>query len=254
MLSPQLRSDIAAPGCQARPTRAPSGAKLRLQRWGLTDYSAALQGQQQLWQALVQAEATVNQDGYLVITQHPRTITLGKSDQGEGLQRSPDDLQTQGYQIHRIERGGKSTVHNPGQWVVYPIVPLRAWRMSVKCFVNLLEKTMCNTCHAFGVAALSGSDNALPVGCWVDGRKLGQLGIQVSRGVTRHGLSFNVANDLKDFSWITPCGLPGIEVSSLSNECARAGLPIPTMLEVEQELLKQLTTLFGVALLCDRSM
>ena len=52
-------------------------------------------------------------------------------------------------------------------------------------------------------------------------RKIGSIGVHVSRGVTTHGLAINVNNDLQPFEWIVPCGIEGCRVTSLSRERGR---------------------------------
>ncbi len=49
-------------------------------------------------------------------------------------------------------------------------------------------------------------------------RKIGSIGVHVSRGVTTHGLAVNVSNDLQPFEWVVPCGIEGCRVTSLSRE------------------------------------
>ncbi len=84
---------------------------------------------------------------------------------------------------------------------------------------------MVATCEAFGVAAARRDGHP---GCWCepDGpspRKLGALGIRVERGVSYHGIALNVDPDLADFDLIDPCGMPGVESTSIARELALAG-------------------------------
>ena len=51
-----------------------------------------------------------------------------------------------------------------------------------------------------------------------EARKIGSIGVHVSRGVTTHGLAVNVNNDLQPFEWIVPCGIEGCRVTSLGRE------------------------------------
>jgi lipoate-protein ligase B len=50
---------------------------------------------------------------------------------------------------------------------------------------------------------------------WVDDRKIASIGVHVARGVTTHGFAVNVENDLQPFSWVVPCGLDGVRMTSL---------------------------------------
>ena len=60
-------------------------------------------------------------------------------------------------------------------------------------------------------------------GVWVggpppEGRKIGSIGVHVSRGVTTHGFAINVNNDLQPFEWIVPCGIEGCRMTSVCRE------------------------------------
>lgn len=210
-------------------------APLRAVDLGLLSYNDALAEQRRCWNNVAD-----NGGGYVLFNEHPAVITLGKRDKGEGVLVPAATLEARGIEVVNIERGGLATLHSPGQLVVYFIVPLRDWKLSVKCFVHALEKAMAETCVHFGVtAAKPGSTNDKPVGAWVENRKIGQIGIAVRRGITFHGLAFNVANDLSLFSLINPCGLGAVALTSLQREL---GETAPTMATVKNQLKIQLAT------------
>jgi lipoate-protein ligase B len=133
----------------------------------------------------------------------------------------------QGIAIHDTDRGGRVTYHGPGQLVAYPIVDLRAYGDDVHEYVRRLEQVAISALgeHGVGAQTIEGL-----TGVWTEGappasaagakeaRKIGSIGVHVSRGVTTHGLSVNVSNDLQPFEWIVPCGIEGCQVSSLSRE------------------------------------
>jgi lipoyl(octanoyl) transferase len=117
------------------------------------------------------------------------------------------------------------TYHGPGQLVAYPIVRLADRGLLLRPFVHALEAALVETCAASGVEA--GRRDGHP-GCWVDPegprpRKIGALGIRVERGTSYHGIALNVDVDLADFGLIDPCGMPGLDSTSIAREAGRAG-------------------------------
>jgi lipoyl(octanoyl) transferase len=136
-----------------------------------------------------------------------------------------DWYRMQGIDIVRTDRGGLVTYHGPGQLVAYPIVSLRelAQPDDVHAFVRLMERAMIEALGEWGVGAqvIEGL-----TGVWTEGepppggeaRKIGSIGIHVSRGITTHGLAINVNNDLQPFEWIVPCGIEAVRMTSVSRE------------------------------------
>ena len=156
--------------------------------------------------------------GRILVTQHPPTITVGRRGPGQNIIANNAKLAALAVNVVQTTRGGSVTFHGPGQVVIYPILNLRLLRLSVKDYVCALEKCMVQTCKTFGVEAQTSSAAMQPVGVWVGSAKIGQIGIHVSHGITRHGLAFNVEADLSYFDLINPCGLAGIRVTSLRAE------------------------------------
>ena len=62
-------------------------------------------------------------------------------------------------------------------------------------------------------------------GVWTGPRKIASLGIHVKRWITMHGFALNVTNDLSGFELIVPCGIPGVEMTSVAREIERRGRP-----------------------------
>ncbi len=150
-----------------------------------------------------------------IVTEHPPVFTLGKRGGLGSLTVSREYITDQGVGIVQTERGGDITYHGPGQLVVYPIICLKESGLSIKDYVGLLEDVMIRCAQDFGVTADRDQRNR---GIWVGDNKIGSIGIRVTRGVCYHGLALNVALDFKHFSWIQPCGLAGVGVTSLAKE------------------------------------
>jgi lipoyl(octanoyl) transferase len=133
----------------------------------------------------------------------------------------------QGIEVRDTDRGGRVTYHGPGQLVAYPIVSLRPYGDDVLEYVRGLERVTIGALGEHGVEA--GPIEGL-TGVWTRGqppasasgaeeaRKIGSIGVHVSRGVTTHGLAINVSNDLQPFEWIVPCGIEGVAMTSLARE------------------------------------
>ena len=141
----------------------------------------------------------------------------------------------QGIEVRDTDRGGRVTYHGPGQLVAYPIVSLRPYGDDVPAYVRGLERVTIEALGEHGVEATA-IDGL--TGVWTKptratgrprtgrqappapagARKIGSIGVHVSRGVTTHGLAVNVDNDLQPFEWIVPCGIEGVAMTSLARE------------------------------------
>ncbi len=206
----------------------------RLVALGISDYRTAYQLQQVLVEKRWRGEIT---EDLFLVTEHPPTFTLGRRGGLQNLVVSEQFLQTRNIPLVHIERGGDITYHGPGQLVVYPIIKLREAALSVARYVHLLEELMISLVMEFGLAAGRDLRNH---GIWVKQRKLGSVGIAIRHGVSFHGLALNVENSLEPFSWVNPCGLTGVSMTSLSREC---GFTIALEL-VQEKLAGQLQQIF----------
>ncbi len=151
----------------------------------------------------------------LLLLEHPPVYTRGRRSRPGELPMGADWYEAQGIEVHDTDRGGLVTYHGPGQLVAYPIVRLRGYGDDVHEYVRGLERTMTGALGKAGVRA--GTIEGL-TGVWVGTRKIGSIGLHVSRGVTTHGLAINVNNDLQPFEWVVPCGLEGVSMTSLTRE------------------------------------
>jgi lipoyl(octanoyl) transferase len=151
----------------------------------------------------------------LLLLEHPPVYTRGRRSQPEELPMGAEWYEAQGIEVRDTDRGGLVTYHGPGQLVAYPIVHLGAYGEDVLMYVRGLERTMIESLGEHGVSARTIEGLT---GVWVGQRKVGSIGLHVSRGVTTHGLAVNVNNDLQPFEWVVPCGIEGVAMTSLSRE------------------------------------
>ena len=173
--------------------------------------------------------------------EHEPVFTLGRRGGRENLIVSELFLEEAQIPIVHVERGGDITFHGPGQLVGYPILDLRAAKLTVTGYVERLEQIMIQTAAHWGVHA---TRNRLNHGVWVGGRKLGSLGIAVRRGITFHGFALNVNVSLEPFAWINPCGLHGVKMTSLERETTRKA----SMKEVREQMKRNIEEVFDVDL------
>ena len=154
-------------------------------------------------------------ENLLVLTEHPPTISMGRAEKGANLLFDRADLTAKGFDLVETNRGGKVTYHGPGQLVAYPVIDLRTFRLGIKQYVCLLEKTMIETLASVGITAHR--QDSYP-GAWVGKQKIGSVGIHVRKQISIHGIALNVNTNLKHFDVITPCGIPNIQMTSMERE------------------------------------
>jgi lipoyl(octanoyl) transferase len=130
----------------------------------------------------------------------------------------------QGIDVVQTDRGGKVTYHGPGQLVGYPIVRVD----DVVAYVRLLERALVAALAQEGVVARARPEDGPDyTGVWVEDRKIASIGVHVAHGVTTHGFAVNVENNLQPFSWVVPCGLEGVRMTSLIKETGRSQGQMP---------------------------
>jgi lipoyl(octanoyl) transferase len=167
---------------------------------GLVEYREAVDIQERL-RARVQADELPD---LLLLLEHPPVYTLGRRSEPGELPLGGD------IPVVDTERGGKLTYHGPGQLVGYPIMRVD----NVREFVGAMERALVAAIDEAGVPAGT-RDGREFTGVWVQDRKIGSIGIHVSRRVSMHGFAVNVDNDLAPFTQVVACGLPGVRMTSL---------------------------------------
>ncbi len=211
---------------------------------GMMDYQSAHSFQRECVDWLLEAP---DNPGIFVVTQHPPVFTLGKRGGRENIGVSEAFIKEHGVAVVETERGGNITYHGPGQLVIYPVINLKQSRLAVKEYVAALEQVMIDTVADFGVQAGRDPRNH---GIWVGDNKIGSVGIRVRRGVAFHGLSLNVNLDFEHHNWISPCGLSGVGVTSIGDECGER----VDFDAVKETALQKIEVIFGCSLVaCDQS-
>ncbi len=184
---------------------------------GLIEYKRALDFQKKIVSIKINHKSIPN---IILMLEHPAVFTLGKRGGRENLVVSEAFLKSKNISVVQTERGGNITFHGPGQLVLYPIFDLERSKKGVANFVYDLEETMIRTSADLGVKSERNEKNH---GVWVKNAKIGSIGLSIKRGICFHGLAFNVNLNLEPFSWINPCGMSDISMTSIKNELLKAG-------------------------------
>jgi lipoyl(octanoyl) transferase len=187
---------------------------------GTVEYRAALALQERIRAA---RQAGLVPDVMLMLEHWP-VYTRGRRSADGELPMGEDWYRMQGIDVVEVNRGGRVTYHGPGQIVGYPIVGVD----DVVQYVRTLERALASALELEGVAARARVDEGPDyTGVWVGERKIASIGVHVARGVTTHGFAINVEGDLQPFSWVVPCGLDGVQMTSLIRETGRSAGQMP---------------------------
>jgi len=173
---------------------------------GLVPYAEALAWQRRLAQERIDGRLPHD---VLLLLEHPPVVTLGRASHREHL------LHAEGVEVVEVERGGDVTFHGPGQLVGYPILDLRHHRQDLHWYLRTLEQALIGGLAELGIPA---ERNNGYTGVWTRGRKIASIGVHVKQWVTWHGFALNVTTDLAAFDRIVPCGIPGVEMTSVERE------------------------------------
>ena len=212
----------------ARADRTP----IEVRELGVVEYEDAYELQHQL--AAQRASGELDHD-LLLLLEHPSIYTAGK-------RTEESDRPVNGARVIDVDRGGRITWHGPGQLVGYPIIKL-AEPLDVVDYVRRIEEALIRFCADQGVETTRIDGRS---GVWIHDdagdRKLGQIGIRVSRGVTLHGFALNVDPDLSVFSAIVPCGIADAGVTSIVAETQRPLAIADTLAPIAAHLQECLDT------------
>ena len=224
---------------------------------GIIDYQQAWDYQEELFDEVVSLKLA-NRDKpesrkspdkhYLLFCEHPHVYTLGKSGAKENLLLNNDNLETNGIQFFKINRGGDITYHGPGQIVGYPILDLDHFFKDIHKYLRSLEEAIIRTLAEYGIR---GGRIKGVTGVWVHeddprtARKICALGVRCSRWVTMHGFAFNVNTDLQYFNHIVPCGISDKGVTSMELELGKK----LNVQEVKNKLRVHFGNVFGATMI-----
>jgi len=180
-------------------------------RWlGRIAYESGLEFQEQLVDEL----SIGSSEEHLLLLEHEPVYTMGRSRDEASLR----DEARLPHPVHRVNRGGQATYHGPGQLVGYPLLNLAARGKDLHRYLRFLEEVLILVLSEYAVV---GRRRDGMTGVWVEDRKIASIGIGVRRWISMHGFALNVGEQLPGFDAITPCGIEGVRMTSLSAEAGR---------------------------------
>ena len=174
-------------------------------------YEAGLELQDKAVEKILAGE----QADTIYLLEHDPVYTIGRLRDQSSL-RDPKSLP---FPVHETNRGGQATYHGPGQLVGYPILDLTKRGKDLHKHLRLLEDALIQACASFSVPA---SRREGMTGVWVENRKLASIGVGVRKWISMHGFAINITKEcLPPFLAITPCGLDGVSMTTLSAEAGK---------------------------------
>ena len=142
------------------------------------------------------------------ILEHPITYTAGVSFKN-------NEVIDKKIKIIKTNRGGKLTLHNPGQKIIYFVLNLNKRKKDIRKLINIIEKSVIEFLKIYKIKGLADKKN---IGIWVKDKKIAAIGLRISRWIAFHGCSINIDNDLNAYKKIIPCGLDNKKITSVYNE------------------------------------
>ncbi len=195
---------------------------LQIDWLGTVRYGEALDQQK----SLVEDRKAGRSGDRLLLLEHPPVVTLGRSTRPENIRTPLDELQARGIDVHEVARGGDVTYHGRGQLVGYLVADLEArGAADVTAWLRGIEAGLIEALAGLGVASrrIEGM-----TGVYVDDpesdvpRKIASIGVGLRGWVSYHGFALNATMDLAEFADIVPCGLQGVEMTSVAKELGLA--------------------------------
>ena len=144
----------------------------------------------------------------LWILEHPLAFT-------GGIRSNKNEILDKKIKIIKTNRGGKITLHNPGQKIIYFALDLNKKKKDIRNLVRQVELSIIDFLKLYKIKAYTDKEN---IGIWVNDKKIAAIGIRVSSWVAYHGCSININNNLKYYKKIIPCGLDNAKITSIENE------------------------------------
>ena len=142
------------------------------------------------------------------ILEHPKTYTAGVS-----FKKS--EIIDKKIKIIKTNRGGKITLHNPGQKIIYFVIDLNNRKKDIRKLISTIELSIIEFLKFLKINAKKDKKN---IGIWVKGKKIAAIGLRVSRWIAFHGFSINISNNLKEYLKVIPCGLNNRKITSVYSE------------------------------------
>ncbi len=159
---------------------------------------------------------------FIWILEHPTTYT-------GGIRFKENEIIDKKIKVIKTNRGGKITLHSPGQKVVYFVINLNKRKKDIRLFIKIIEKSIIELLKKYNIIAYADREN---IGIWVKNKKISAIGIRVRNWIAYHGCSINISNNLSYYKKIIPCGLSNEMITSFND------LGIKKVINVEKNIKK----------------
>ena len=144
----------------------------------------------------------------LWILEHPLTYTAG-------IRSNDKEILDKKIKIIKTNRGGKITLHNPGQKIIYFVLNLNNRKKDIRKLISSIETSIIEFLMIYKI---KGEKDKKNIGIWVNEKKIAAIGLKISKWIAYHGCSININNNLDDYLKIVPCGLDNQKITSVYNE------------------------------------
>ena len=169
------------------------------------------------------AEIKINKGNEILwILEHPTTYTAG-------IRYNNNEVIDKKIKIINTNRGGKLTLHNPGQKIIYFVLNLNKRKKDIRKLINAIEKSIIEFLKIYNI---KGKNDKKNIGIWVNDKKIAAIGLRISKWIAYHGCSININNNLKDYLRINPCGLKNQDVTSVANITRRK------LVNIDEKIIK----------------
>tara|TARA_Y100000996_G_scaffold369201_1_gene316046 strand:- start:1442 stop:2152 length:711 start_codon:yes stop_codon:yes gene_type:complete len=183
--------------------------EIRFNDFGETDYLTVYN-----WMQNQRSNISLNKSKESInFVEHPSVFTLGTNAELKNVLINEDNRTALNIELVHVDRGGDVTCHNKGQLVAYPLLNLKKRNLKPVEYVRMLENILINVLKKYNI---SGIQNPGTPGIWVGNNKIASIGISIKKGITSHGISLNINNDLNIFNYINTCGMQDLEVTSMN--------------------------------------
>lgn len=194
-------------------------------KWlGRVPYAKALALQDEIVTAKASLAETADK---LLLLEHEPVYTIGRTPNQSSLPQG----KVLPYPVLQINRGGQATYHGPGQLIGYPILDLRKRGQDLHLYLRVLEELLIELLARYGLKA--DRRHGL-TGVWIANRKIASIGVGIRHWISMHGFALNVRGDLAPFQNIVPCGIAGVQMTSIERELGKA----PDVQGVAEEFAK----------------
>ena len=167
---------------------------------------------------------------FIWLLEHPTTFTAG-------IRSKKEEILNKSIKVIKTNRGGKITLHNPGQQIVYFAIDLNKRKKDIRNLVRQIEHSIIEFLRIYKIESYADKKN---IGIWVKNKKIAAIGIKVSRWVAYHGFSINIKNNLEEYKKIIPCGLSNENITSIKNE---KKIPKNIVINLKKILLKNISNI-----------